>query len=408
VNILADRLKRQYKLITFQLTPAQAGDLGDKLNDYLPAPEGDLNQKVQQFLTVDDHNFLDRYEFFYTHIAPLIDLYTLTPGDIVTIRGYTQSGYTKAVNVKFYGTFHFKGMEKSELAGAFNLLDIMTFRKLLGLMTLQKEKELAEIRAYIGDKARDILQEDIEAALFSEGGADEILISDEQESFDEFEHFKKIEKRSTIENGASVTFTQEQIDRGVALNAAIILKDARLLKKTQEDIEKMIEDHQLNLQVIDWQKASGIIGQFAVVIRIVIYTAVLIIYLVALVIINNSMIIATMERVKEIGTMRAIGGQKSLILAMFVIETISLGLLSGIPGALAGVGLVTYLGNKGIPAGHDVLIFLFGGPRFYPAAGGEHLLIGFGVILLVSIFSTLYPAIIATRIQPVVAMQEKE
>jgi ABC-type lipoprotein release transport system permease subunit len=54
------------------------------------------------------------------------------------------------------------------------------------------------------------------------------------------------------------------------------------------------------------------------------------------------------------------------------------------------------------------LVFLFAGPRLYPTFGAGNLLIGFIAIFFVSIASTLYPARIATRIQPVVAMQRKE
>ena len=54
------------------------------------------------------------------------------------------------------------------------------------------------------------------------------------------------------------------------------------------------------------------------------------------------------------------------------------------------------------------MVFLFSGPRLYPELGLSHLLFGFGVILAVSIISTLYPARLAMKIQPVVAMQARE
>ena len=42
--------------------------------------------------------------------------------------------------------------------------------------------------------------------------------------------------------------------------------------------------------------------------------AVLIIFVVALVIINNAMVMATLQRVREIGTLRAVGAQRRFIL----------------------------------------------------------------------------------------------
>ena len=70
----------------------------------------------------------------------------------------------------------------------------------------------------------------------------------------------------------------------------------------------------LALKAIDWQKASGIVGQFVTMIRVVLYMAVLIIFVVALVIINNALVMATLERVQEIGTLRAVGAQRRFVL----------------------------------------------------------------------------------------------
>ena len=137
--------------------------------------------------------------------------------------------------------------------------------------------------------------------------------------------------------------------------------------------------------------------------------AILIIFLVALTIINNSMLIATMERVSEIGTMRAIGAARGFVVAMFLLETTVLGLVAGGLGGLAGVGIITALGQSGLPAGgQDVLVFLFSGPHLYPSVGASQIITGLVVVLLVSLASTLYPALVAARIQPVVAMQRTE
>ena len=59
------------------------------------------------------------------------------------------------------------------------------------------------------------------------------------------------------------------------------------------------------------------------------FTAVLIIFVVALVIINNALVMATLERVREIGTLRAVGAQRRFILAMLVLESIVVGIVFG-------------------------------------------------------------------------------
>lgn len=51
---------------------------------------------------------------------------------------------------------------------------------------------------------------------------------------------------------------------------------------------------------------------------------------------GNAMTMAVMERVKEIGTLMALGTSRTLVLVMFVTEAFGLGLLGGIAGALFG------------------------------------------------------------------------
>jgi ABC-type antimicrobial peptide transport system permease subunit len=137
--------------------------------------------------------------------------------------------------------------------------------------------------------------------------------------------------------------------------------------------------------------------------------AVLIIFLVALVIINNAMVMATLQRVKEIGTMRAIGAQRRFILAMLLAETVAVGIAFGVVGAVVGVGglwLIRALG--GIPATNDQLFFFFSGPALLPTLGGTSVAIALAIVIVVSIASGLYPALLAMRVTPLEAMQAEE
>ena len=84
----------------------------------------------------------ERYEFFYRELAPLLELYRVQLGDILTIKAFTRSGYVQSVNVHVYGTFQFQGLEKSTLAGSLNLMDLMSFRELYGYLTADKKAEI--------------------------------------------------------------------------------------------------------------------------------------------------------------------------------------------------------------------------------------------------------------------------
>ena len=85
-------------------------------------------------------------------------------------------------------------------------------------------------------------------------------------------------------------------------------------------------------------RRPGSSGQFILLATVVLCLAVGIIFVVAMVIINNAVMMATLQRTPEVGTMRAIGAQRGFVLAMVLVETLTLGLIFGGAGAAARVG----------------------------------------------------------------------
>jgi ABC-type antimicrobial peptide transport system permease subunit len=109
--------------------------------------------------------------------------------------------------------------------------------------------------------------------------------------------------------------------------------------------------------------------------------------------------------VKEIGTMRAIGAQKTFVTVMLLVETAAVSLLFGVLGAAGGAGVVALIrAVGGIPATNDQLFFFFSGPALLPTLGGGSLAVSLGTVLVVSILSGFYPALIAMKVTPVEAM----
>jgi len=402
-----ERMSRQYGRILFQLRPDDARKLEAELGAMFPDKKGDLAKLLEAFLKVDDATLASRYRYFYDVMAPMLRLYAVDIGQDLTLRGFTRSGYMKSVNIKIYGTFAFDGLEGSDLAGGMNVVDMLTFRELYGQMTASQRAELKDLSASVA--RTDVGREEAEDAMFGGDDASEGLVGEmgagdagARAVLDKLQSGKL-----ELANGGSsaLPFIQEELDHGLALNVAVILDDPDRLDETRAAIVKAGQDAGLTLKVLDWQEASGLVGQFVVVVRLVLWVAILIIFTVALVIINNSMVMATMERTGEIGTMRALGAPRSFVVAMFLIETMVLGLGSGALGALAGAGVLAWLGSVGIPAGNEVVVFLFGGPHLYPAVGLSNMLSAVGIIVSVSLAATAYPSVLASNIQPVEAMR---
>jgi len=77
-------------------------------------------------------------------------------------------------------------------------------------------------------------------------------------------------------------------------------------------------------------------------------------------------------------------------------------------GAGLGAVLVSVIGKVGIPAKSDVQFFFFSGPRLHPFIGTSNIIAAFVIVLVVSAFSSFYPAWLAMRVTPRQAMQEDE
>lgn len=398
---IVNQLERMTNKVTLQLGPRESALVEEGLRRQLPGVEGDLDELLTAFLQVDDDNFDARYRFFYDEIVPHIRLYRVPVGSTFTVRSMTKSGYPKAVNVKLWGTFRFKGLDRSILASAYSLVDLATFRDLLGLMTTEKRRELDAIRSELDLEELDPAS--AEDLLF--GGDMEVEVFEADGAID-------LDARlaAMLDDAEPVAEATEDDDEaaGTVLHAAVLLHDRADLAKTLARIDELSEREGLGIRAVPWSDVTGFIGQLVMVLRAILYVLIGIIFIVALVIINNSMVMATMDRIGEIGTMRAIGARRRFVLLLFLLETLVLGLISSAVGALAAMGLLGALGRSGIPARGDFFIFLFGGPALYPEVSLVNAAWGLVVILVVSVLSTLYPARLAAKVAPVVAMQQRE
>ncbi len=100
----------------------------------------------------------------------------------------------------------------------------------------------------------------------------------------------------------------------------------------------------------------------------------------------NIMLVSVVERRREIGIRMAIGARQYDILRMFLIESIMLTVFGGFLGVVFGV-LSSYI------------LVLFTGWKFYFYA--TPILLGFFVSMLVGIFSGFYPALRASKLDPI-------
>jgi ABC-type lipoprotein release transport system permease subunit len=397
----------EVKEIMLQLDGQQTAVFRAKLQKELSSQENEVSKLLAEFFRVDDGNIMRRYKFFYDELAPSLTLYRVRVGDTLTIKAFTRSGYVQSLNLRVYGTFSFEGLEDSHLAGNLNLMDMVSFRELYGFSTPERDREIQAIKAAAGWKEID--RDNAEAELFGAKPSEtDVPAAASATVSDADAVLRGLAGKNKRERREDQAYDPSQLGQGVVLNAAVIVKDPRQIRQTMKDIEAAGTRVGLTLKAIDWQKASGLVGQFVTMIRYVLYISVLIIFAVALVIINNALVMTTLERIAEIGTLRAVGAQRRFLLGMLLVEALAVGGLFGGIGSALGAGIVAVLRIVGIPAFNDIFYFFFSGPRLHPGLSVANLAIALAIVLVVSGASSIYPGLIAMRVSPRQAMQSDE
>jgi putative ABC transport system permease protein len=127
------------------------------------------------------------------------------------------------------------------------------------------------------------------------------------------------------------------------------------------------------------------------------------IMLIAIVLISimNVMLMAVYERIREIGTIAAIGTLPGKILSRFVIEGFSIGVLGAAVGNVVGLVIVYILDLAKIT-------FNFGmqtGLILSPTLQASDILVVSVIVIIVAVLGSLQPALKASRMEPIVALR---
>ena len=126
--------------------------------------------------------------------------------------------------------------------------------------------------------------------------------------------------------------------------------------------------------------------------------------LIAVVLISvlNVIMMSVYERVREIGTLAAMGTPPRRIMGLFVAEGFCLGLVSGVVGVIAGLAALWVMNLTGVQVafgkGHQIFTLA---PRIAVTELASACLI----VLVVSVLASLQPAVKASKMAPAEALR---
>lgn len=121
--------------------------------------------------------------------------------------------------------------------------------------------------------------------------------------------------------------------------------------------------------------------------------------------IMNTMYIAVRERTREIGTLRAIGMGRGGILRLFMVEALALGFVSTTLGATAGMVLTSAVDASNIVVDNDAVRMIVLSDTIHLSAHVGDVVTAVVLFTFLTGLSALLPALQASRVAPVTAMQ---
>jgi len=377
--------KENFVELIRQLDPASAHQVTQRLQSTLGHPQGTLRELLPLFFDMNDANFAARYRFFYDQLAPLLDLYSVHVGDVISVKAEARSGYMRGVNLKVYGTFEFTGLEESPLVGQMCLTDLKTMQVLLGLSDPGTDAEVTALEQRAG---LQFISKD--AALAGLGEISEEPLPQAQDA-----------RPSPSAGGISA---ERASPEDSVLVAVVRLRDPGQAAVALAHIQEMAKAQGLAIKAFPAASVAGIFGQMVKVGQGVMLGIAAVVFLILGVILNSAALFVTLRRIPEIGTLRALGAQRDLVVALVVVESLLVVLLAGALGTGMACGVLLHLSQAGLSAPPG-MNFFFGGPTLYPQLHGLAALLPFGLVAVMCGAATFYPAMLAARVSPLRAMQ---
>jgi len=183
----------------------------------------------------------------------------------------------------------------------------------------------------------------------------------------------------------------------------LLLKETEQTEQFTQTLAKIFKEKNLDLEIKTWSELTQFYHKVVEMFDTQFLFIRIIVMVIVVLSIANTMVMAVMERTTEIGTIRALGNTRREILALFITESIYLGLIGGVMGVVFGIAAA-----KGITAAGFIMPPPPGSSIGFPIrifVVFRFLWQSMALGLAAAVLSSIYPAVKAARLKIVDALR---
>jgi ABC-type lipoprotein release transport system permease subunit len=325
----------------------------------------------------------------------------------MVLLGFNEDNSTADIRLDVDGVFRFRSL--NTIFGSFAMVDIESYRQCLGYF-LASERTQGKVSRQ--DSALFAMEGSGLEAMFAE----ESLFEDRTagvppQAGGEPSDTGSIEPPGAVESDRPARGggpgAVPDLDQGAYNLALVLLKPGTDEKAALDDLNARFKRDRLGVRVVTWKNSLGPVGSMATLIKGALFVFVSFLFLVAVIIIINTLSMAALERTPELGMMRAIGARKGFVSLMFLAETALLSLFFGGLGILAGAAAVEIVSLFEIASDNDMLQLFFGGDTFRPVLAPRDFALAILQLAGVTLAAVLYPLRLARRVTPLDAVNKE-
>lgn len=163
-----------------------------------------------------------------------------------------------------------------------------------------------------------------------------------------------------------------------------------------------------NLEIKTWRDLNALFVEFESFAQSYIGIFYMIILAISASVIINTLIMSVYERTREIGILSAIGMRGSRIMALFLTESSLLAVGGVIMGLIIGIAGTMYFNVNGFYIGNMGLSGMAMADTIYARLSVDNLINLTITTFIVTILAGLYPAVMASRMEPVQALRAEK